>query len=312
MSAILVDLGGTHLRFALWREGESVDVLQRSRIRNFTDGIASCEIWESILKAITDFCARVQNMVDDDAPIVMSFPGPIGDGSQALDCPTVSGGSGALPNLQFTLMERTGRRVQLLNDISAAAWHFSRSIKVSRFMVVTVSSGIGSKIFDRGHPRGVLDDIPYAGEIGHLKIDETSDAPACDCGGYGHLGAISSGRGIERYARRLRGDSTVTNEDTIVPAALAGDPQVLAIIRECTRPLARVLLHATIASGLQQVIVIGGFALSLGEVYRAILQQEITRQCDYRVAASQIENLIVLGEDDGCLLGAAAYASKAL
>lgn len=43
-------------------------------------------------------------------------------------------------------------------------------------MAVTVSSGIGSKLCDR--------------------------PPVCDCGGRGHLGAIASGRGIERAVQR--------------------------------------------------------------------------------------------------------------
>lgn len=100
-------------------------------------------------------------------------------------------------------LERVTRRpVVMLNDLSAAAWHLAESTPLNRFLVVTVSSGIGSKIFGRCHPLGVIDDLPYAGEIGHVVVDESSDTLVCDCGGRGHLGAIASGRGIERSARR--------------------------------------------------------------------------------------------------------------
>jgi glucokinase len=312
MAAVLVDLGGTHLRFALLRERESAQVLQRSRIRNFRHGIGSREIWDNIVTAITDFITDVQQLVPCTAPIILSFPGPVTNHLRVEDAPTVAGSSGIALNLPSMLATRTGRTVHILNDISAAAWHVSRSIKARRFMVVTVSSGIGSKIFDRDHPCQVIDDISYAGEIGHLKVDETPNAPVCDCGGKGHLGAISSGRGIERCARRLLSSAGVNNEHDVVPAARAGNAQMLDLIRECTRPLARILLQTVIAAGLERVVVIGGFALSLGEIYRAILQREITQQCDYRVAASRIENLIVMGDEDSSLLGTAAYASRIL
>src|SRR5205823_8314994 len=138
--------------------------------------------------------------------------------------------------------------------------HVSRCLPCRRFMVVTVSSGIGSKIFDAGNARGVIDDLPYAGEIGHAKADESDDAPACDCGGKGHLGAIASGRGILRYAKRVAAidpaflqsmcaghfgatPGSLTNEDHLVPAAQLGDPWALNVVRHCTAPLARVLLE---------------------------------------------------------------------
>ena len=116
-------------------------------------------------------------------------------------------------------------------------------------MVVTISSGIGSKIFDRKHPSGVIDSPAWAGEIGHVIADESPDAPRCDCGGLGHLGAIASGRGIERAARRcamgepdsfarsmcavLYGATafTLNNEEHIVPAAMSGDKWCLEVIR---------------------------------------------------------------------------------
>jgi predicted NBD/HSP70 family sugar kinase len=239
----------------------------------------------------------------------------------------VAGASSPLPELQSIVAERTGREVYVLNDISAAAWHVSRCVDARRFAVVTVSSGIGSKIFDRDHFRGVIDEVAYAGEIGHAKVDESSGAPLCDCGGRGHLGAISSGRGILRFARQTaRSDpsfrtslcvgkfqataDSLTNEEHLVPAAKAGDDWALRVVRECTAPLARLLMHCVMAAGLERVVIIGGFALSLGEPYRVILQDEMIKRCDYRVLAGRLKDFITMGDDDACLLGAAAFASR--
>ena len=227
------------------------------------------------------------------------------------------------------LERKTGRSVHMLNDISAAAWHFGETIPADRFLVVTVSSGVGSKVFDRRHARQVLDDAPYAGEIGHLVVDESDAAPLCECGGKGHLGAIASGRGVEKYARRkaCAGDAQfrlsscarmcakpemLANETHIVPAALAGDPWALAVVRHCTQPLARTLLPVIFAAGLQRVIVIGGFALSLGEVYRKLLVYALESRCNYRVMVGRLDRMVMLGDSEACLLGAAAYARRVL
>jgi glucokinase len=75
-------------------------------------------------------------------------------------------------------------------------------------------------------------------------------------------------------------------------------------------PLARLLLQTVIAVGAERVVIIGGFALSLGEAYRTILQDEILKRCDYRVMAECLKGLVTMGDDDACLLGAAAFASR--
>jgi glucokinase len=194
-------------------------------------------------------------------------------------------------------------------------------------MVVTVSSGIGSKIFDRRHPRSVFDDIDYAGEIGHIRVDDDPRAPLCDCGGRGHLGAISSGRGAENYARRAAATDpafarsacvsefgatpyTLTNEKHLAPAVRLGDVWATEIVNSCIQPLARTVLQTVAAAGLERVVFIGGFALSLGEQYRALFQQALKKMCDYDVLTPYLDNLVVLGDEDACLLGAARYASR--
>jgi len=95
-----------------------------------------------------------------------------------------------------------------------------------------------------------------------------------------------------------------------VPAAKARDEWALSVIRECTAPLARLLLQCIIAAGLQRVVIIGGFALSLGEPYRVILQEEMMKRCDYRVLSGRLKDFIFMGDDDACLLGTAAFASR--
>jgi predicted NBD/HSP70 family sugar kinase len=325
MKTLVFDLGGTHLRCALSDEAGGLQGLRKTRIDYRAVNGRSALIWEQLLTQMAEYATSAAG--SQPGPIMVSFPGPVRD-TRALNAPTVSGNLETMPDLQSELQRRTGREVHILNDVSAAAWYFSTKLAVDRFLVVTVSSGIGSKLFDRQSRQKVIDSVPYAGEIGHAVVDESPGAPICDCGGKGHLGAISSGRGIERVARlRAQHDpagfsrsacvsrfgasaSHLTNEDHLVPAAQLQDEWALTIVRECSRPLAKMLASIILAVGLEKVILMGGFALSLGEVYLRSLQGLICELCDYTLLRRAISELIQLAEPDEepGLKGAGLYA----
>jgi len=329
--ALVFDLGGTCLRCGIWSSSNGINCLRRIKIDSFLTASAPV-VWANLMSHIQDYAKSVKNVVSLDSPVVISFPGPIKNRRWILQAPTVLGGNWELPDLGTEVERCTGRKTYVLNDISAAAWYMSLRAPVSRFMIATVSSGIGSKVFDSHHPLGVMDSSPWAGEIGHLVVDPSSDAPLCDCGASGHLGAISSGRGIERAARRSAHEepgkfaqsacashfgatpSTLNNEDHLVPAARLGDEWCLQVIRRATRPLVRVLLSVAVGAGLERVFIIGGFALSLGSVYLQLLLEEVADECSYSVLAPDVESLIELGLgcEDACLMGAGVFASQLL
>jgi C7-cyclitol 7-kinase len=330
MPAILFDLGGTHLRCAVSGDNGILTNYSRSRIRTFLDGDEARAVWDNILSEMTEYIASVTGQIDYGSPVFLAFPGPIDAHQRIMNAPTVTGSQFAIPDLRAELMSLTAREVYVLNDLSAAAWYFGERLTIGRFMVITVSSGIGSKIYDRRHPEGVLDCLPYAGEIGHLIVDENPDAARCDCGGIGHLGAIASGRGVERralYCARVDMPSfersacvrnfsasltSLTNEQHLVPAAKARDGWALTVIRESTRPLARILNCMVMGMGLDGIVIIGGFALSLGSVYLDLVCELMTECCDYPILSSYLPGLVRLGDvnDEACLKGTAAYARR--
>jgi C7-cyclitol 7-kinase len=332
VQALVFDLGGTYLRCGLWDYSGRISSLRRMKVENFLNGLGLPAIWNSLICRIEDYHTSVAHWVPADAPIVVSFPGPIQNRRQILSAPTFLGKDTSIPDLVGELEERTGRRVYIINDVSAAAWHLSLSTPVDRFMVITISSGIGSKIFDRSRSAGVIDSPAWAGEIGHMVVDDSLNAPSCDCGGLGHLGAIASGRGVERAARRhacadpsaFARSACVTkfggtayslnNEEHIVPAALSGDLWCLDVVRQATKPLARVILSVVLGAGIERVTMIGGFALSLGSVYLQILREELIAICRYSVLNDRVGSLVELGDgcEEACLMGAGAFAQRLL
>jgi len=331
MRALAFDLGGTHLRAAILSEAGALRHLKKHRIRSVADGLSETEIWSGVIGSMVDYEYETRNLLQSLDPIVVAFPGPVTGRQHILQAPTVAGKSTNVRNLPVELERLTGRRVYLLNDVSAAAWYFGAISDANRFLVVTVSSGIGSKMFDRLHPARVLDEPAYAGEIGHVVVDDRPDALLCDCGTRGHLGAIASGRGIERAARvsalrspakfanslvhaALNGSAEhLSNEDHIVPAALAGDRWALGVIRDCTRPLARTLLFTIMAAGLERVFVIGGFAQSMGQLYLEILRDLMNETSRYSVMGDALQSMlqIVNSDEEVCLTGCGAFLSQA-
>jgi glucokinase len=270
MRFIAADLGGTTLRCAVAATDGSLEIVERHELADAR--FRGPERWAAIVAVIADF-AKAHVRRSPGAPIVLSFPGPLRDGVPWI-APTVTGG-GDVPDLGRMITRATGRTCTLLNDVSAAAWYFAGRLPARRFGVVTVSSGIGFKVFDRHADPCVNDD---AGEIGHLVIDDAPGAPLCECGGRGHLGAIASGRGIERAARDWARCDRLTNEEHIVPAFRAGAGWATAIVDAATQPLAHVLATVIVANGLGCVAVMGGFAQAAGPAYLATLQRAIARQ----------------------------------
>jgi predicted NBD/HSP70 family sugar kinase len=322
----VADLGGTYLRCALAGGGDGLTAVARYRLQE-TFGQRGDGFWATLVDDVGTFCYDNQQLADRDAPLFFAFPGPVTNGRISSTAPTLVGRE-KVPDLGLLLAQRIQRRIILLNDVSAAAWYFADHLQADRFAVVTVSSGIGAKLFDRRNPGGVFDELPYAGEIGHLVVDRTSDA-ICDCGGRGHLGAISSGRGIERAARRagvrepekfaasacstlFRADaSSMTNEEHLVPAALLGDPWALNVIREAVQPLAAALLTLVVGAGLERVALMGGFAQRLGSCYLSALRTAMVEAMDGGPAQFDVDDILAISgvDDEPGLLGAARYGT---
>jgi glucokinase len=331
IKALVYDLGGTYLRCGSVESEGPVRKVVKEEISNFLDYDPNV-VWNDVLSRILTYERNVRQALSPEAPVVLAFPGPIRGHRDILHAPTVLGDSRYFPDICAELERQMKRRVHLLNDVSAAAFHLSRQTTAARLMVVTISSGIGSKIFDRKHPSGIIDEPPYAGEIGHIVVDEGTDAPRCDCGGLGHLAAISSGRGVERLARRLAGQDALafsrsqcvrlfgakadelSNYNHIVPALRGEDEWALSLLKITLRPLAKVLISVVIGAGVEQVFIIGGFALSVGNTYLNSLRAAVADASDYHITSELLPRMFRLGRanEETCLEGAGLYARQLL
>jgi len=204
----------------------------------------------------------------------------------------------------------------VLNDVSAGCWHYKDEVKEERFCLITVSSGIGNKVFDKKHEDKIITlSNGLGGEIGHAFMDSNKLNMPCDCGSRGHLGAISSGRGTERFAKMYSkenterfngslmnslsgGDPEKLNNNILVRSAKEKDPFALEIIKKASMDLAIVIQQMYMAIGVQKFIITGGFALSIGDDYLRILKDNLRSIGFWGLEPERIEALLELSDDD--------------
>lgn len=283
---LVFDVGGTRIRAALYCEDAKTVSAVRVRETPSTwthPGAGGDEIRDRLLREMAEAGREVLRGAAPRA-VSVAFPGPIGAEGRVLAAPTIWGDH-ALPPLDLgaaLAAHWPGAPVHVLNDVSAAGFRYLRTPDED-FCIVTVSSGIGNKVFIRGRP--VTGATGRGGEIGHTVVDFGPDAPLCDCGGRGHLGAVASGRGALLAARRRAaaqagefaashagraagGDPAALTSELLAAAFRAGDPWTAALIRDVGVPLGRALAGIHTSLGIERFTLVGGFALALGEGYR--------------------------------------------
>lgn len=250
------DVGGSNMRAATVAvDGAAWRIIDR-RLRptpNYllAPGIPPIGRLDDLQGFITDY-ARSARHLHGATAVVAAFPGPVQGKGTVLALPTMWGpGETLCPiDLAGTLASRLpDMEVSVMNDVSAAGYRFVAD--GGDFALFTLGSGIGLKVFLDGRPR--VGQHGFGGELTHMVFDTSDDAPVCDCGGQGHLGALASGRAWER---------------TVAAAESAGrQPDLIAF----TRPLARAVAMLHFSLGLERFIFAGGLAEGLGEKLRAAI-----------------------------------------
>ena len=279
MDQVLVfDVGGTNIRAGLYdRKKECLLDTVRISAPGFIQrpALQGEKLREELYKTMLVLATKLGIKKPDK--ISVAFPGPVHQGI-AISAPTLWGtGHKNIPVATKLALLWPEARISLMNDLTAAGYCFRRNI-ADDFCVVTVSSGIGLKVFVGGKP--VLGPFSQGGEIGHWQIDSNPNAPLCDCGGRGHLGAIASGRSVAWHAQVLaeknpaafrgsvlRYSSQPFNNCEIVSAFLSGDKWAKQLIRCIAAPLGKTLAAIHLIVGTVRFVIMGGFATALGESY---------------------------------------------
>lgn len=314
----VVDLGGTTLRIARYDVGTGrVDDVRRVP----TEGLARhpgapVPVLQSLVAEQLAGLAEQAVARHGSRALAVAFAGPVTAVGEALTAPTIWGGRGAPLPLRRLLEERVGVPVVVVNDLTAAVWRYVDGPDQPPFCLITVSSGIGSKVYRAGEV--LLDAEGHGGELGHWRCDLSPDAPPCDCGGRGHLGGIASGRGVlaaahraaladpDGYARSALPDPELLDNPALVAAIRAGDAFATAVLRGTLTHLASAITSVFTSIGVRRYVLMGGFALAVGPRYVRLLTEELERLGCFGLTPAEIGRMVELGapDDDHGLIGA--------
>ena len=143
-------------------------------------------------------------------------------------------------------------------------------------LYVTVSTGIGGGVVDRGHV--FLGAAGMAAEVGHMTIDQGPEAPQCQCGNRGCFEALASGTAIARIARSkltrpgpvlsilaTENAQSITSE-SVFRAAAQGDKLATDILEEVVQALSVGLTNLLHLFNPDLVVLGGGVTAGLTEV----------------------------------------------
>jgi glucokinase len=327
---LVFDIGGTSSRAARFdpHTDALIALVRRTSPSHWSlPGRDARHIQESLMGALQEMIAALARG-ETPAVLAVGFPGPIDPEGNALSAPTLWGDGAPEPFPLYRELQRRwpASKVVVMNDVTAAGYSYLRGPEED-FCIVTVSSGVGLKVFVGGRP--VVGPAGRGGEIGHLRVDFSPEAPVCDCGGQGHLGALASGRGALQTAlrlahqggayfagsflgRRLQGDLARLDNEALAEAFQSGDPWAGEVIRRVAQPLGQALAAIHVALGIERFIIVGGFAVALGEGYRRELVR--TAQSSCWGLGQDWDKMIALGrpEDKDGLLGAGRCALRLL
>ena len=311
---LVFDVGGTTLRAGLY----DPETRTLTRVTRGPAPGSRPHLCAELVRLASELCAGRA-----PASIVVAFAGPVDPSGAVLAAPTLWGAHEGF-SLQDDLRNIwPAVPVRVVNDMTAAGYRYM-SDPHDTLCVITVSSGIGHKVFIDGKP--AVGPHGRGGEIGHLRVDFSPDAPECDCGGRGHLGAVASGRGalrfVQRSARenpeafcasmlgRRAGSSESIDNPLIAECYRAGDRWTCRLVEQIAQPLARAIAGIHLAVGVERFVVIGGFATALGPDFRTALCR-FAAESTWNVGQDW-SSMIELGEpdDDPGLLGAGRFAES--
>lgn len=313
---MVFDLGGTWFRWGRYSQSHGLAECRRVPAVNYLSHphLNAVDLQETMVEFIA---ARVKEMrggnYGDIKVVGVSVGAPVNAHNGIVL------GSGPLWGpmaASFPLRERLQEELpeiawHVINDIAALlAPYMLEDASFSKTMLVTVSSGIGSRLFDHINCR-----IPYEekhgiqGEIGHLpctfELGGRWIERRCECGGRNHLNAFASGRGIASTLATLPSfDAAYIDILPESPAAWVqaddnyrlkalqvalrkGNSIALALLDTFVTPLTRVLATAlTLDPDIERIVMTGGVVHGLGKHYRDSLQRTFLRDELYQITAS--------------------------
>ena len=150
--------------------------------------------------------------------------------------------------------------------------------KVNNFIVINIGYGIGAGIIIDGKP--LYGEYGMAGEFGHITMEKNSKY-ICECGNYGCLEALSSGRAIALSVKNglQSGRQSILNESRnggitaamVAEAAMKGDKLCKEVFDEAAEYLGIGITNLINLTSPEVVLIGGGVAQAKDLILKKII-----------------------------------------
>jgi 2-epi-5-epi-valiolone 7-kinase len=331
----VLDIGGTHVRWAPWSPEQGLGEVRRVPSPSFSRCAHASvdELQAMLVRAIAD-------AVPPGGVAGVSFGAALDHRTGTVYASAPLWGAHARPFNLLTALRaaRPDVRWHVVNDVTAALLHLASTPcarDLRKILLATISTGIACRTIDQRTGEIPVDCCGLQGEIGHLPATVTIDGVpvelCCDCGQPWHVAAFSSGPGIRRLGevlRQRRGgywESSALGlrlargeafEPALAAALDSGDALAAELLDAATKPVADVMRTALcLDPEIDLVAFTGGVVVGLGEHYRAALLAHLIREGLYLTSEREpgwVRDRVVVSEANGLVgAGFAALAGEA-
>jgi glucokinase len=282
-----VDFGGTHIRAGIVEGGE----VTRLATTSTRPGSTPNEVLEAIASAA---------LAPKPEAVGVAIPGEVDADGRCWRLTNVPGFEGV--HVAQELAQRLGCPIAVENDATAAALGeqlYGHGRVHPSFLMVTLGTGIGGGL--------VLGHLLYpgssgfAGEIGHMNVDRSPDAPTCACGQRGCIEAYAGTYALLRRFRELGGQA-----DEVLPISVSarrGEPAGLRVFEQMGEALGMGLANIQNLLDLNAIVFSGGISASF-DLIEPTLRRAL-RQYSFAPPLAEVPLLVSeLGERAG-VIGAA-------
>ena len=268
-----IDFGGTRIKAGVV-EGATIVA---------TDSVETRGSPADVLDAIA---ALAKKLDGQPKSVGVAIPGECDDQGRCYRLPNVPGFEGV--PIAAELSRRIGCPVGVENDATTAALGealFGHGREHASFVMVTLGTGIGGGVVvERRLHRGAHG---FGGEIGHVPIDRSPDAPLCGCG---LRGCVEAFAGTHALLARYRAAGGVANEILeIATAALGGEERARHVFDEMGGALGWMLTSVQNILDLDAVVFSGGISKSF-----ELIEPGLRRQLRARAHAKPLGEIPLL------------------
>jgi glucokinase len=268
--SIGVDLGGTNLRIAAYREQAGIvdSLLLPTRLSFGRD-----QVVQDMCDAIRTLAERTEGTLFG---IGIGSPGPLELPAGILrNPPNLPGWDGF--HLRAAIESELGRTVALESDANVAAlaeWKLGAGLKygIDSLCVLTLGTGVGSGLILDGAVWSGFNGM--GGEAGHIIVKE-GGAP-CGCGGLGCLEQYASATAVVRMARKHVGESAPDSAHELALLARNGNRRAQEVFDEVGSSLA-IALTALINTLNLQLYLLGGGVCEAWDLFAPAMFQHLHR-----------------------------------